>query len=140
SSRSLPSVRRFCRVCWNSGAVPVAREPALAELVVPHADHPPSIGQGDPHLFEIEAVLGGRRRLGRRCLGRRIAELGLDGTASGECECGEQDDARSAGDAPAHRTAFRYTAWPSVFRDRKSTRLNSSHVSISYAVFCLKKK
>src|SRR5207249_10241621 len=27
-----------------------------------------------------------------------------------------------------------------LFRDRKSTRLNSSHVSISYAVFCLKKK
>src|SRR5699024_11872012 len=27
-----------------------------------------------------------------------------------------------------------------VKKDRKSTRLNSSHVSISYAVFCLKKK
>src|SRR5713101_9022804 len=27
-----------------------------------------------------------------------------------------------------------------VGRDRKSTRLNSSHMSISYAVFCLKKK
>src|SRR5690625_3679495 len=27
-----------------------------------------------------------------------------------------------------------------VFKDRKSTRLNSSHVAISYAVFCLKKK
>src|SRR5699024_12503319 len=27
-----------------------------------------------------------------------------------------------------------------VNKDRKSTRLNSSHVSISYAVFCLKKK
>src|SRR5690606_40576342 len=27
-----------------------------------------------------------------------------------------------------------------VHRDRKSTRLNSSHVKISYAVFCLKKK
>src|SRR5438477_5937983 len=27
-----------------------------------------------------------------------------------------------------------------VVRDRKSTRLNSSHMSISYAVFCLKKK
>src|SRR5690606_40911623 len=26
------------------------------------------------------------------------------------------------------------------FADRKSTRLNSSHVKISYAVFCLKKK
>src|SRR5699024_11873308 len=29
---------------------------------------------------------------------------------------------------------------PEVDEDRKSTRLNSSHVSISYAVFCLKKK
>src|SRR6266699_6408813 len=29
--------------------------------------------------------------------------------------------------------------WPPC-RDRKSTRLNSSHVRISYAVFCLKKK
>src|SRR5207253_9620682 len=28
----------------------------------------------------------------------------------------------------------------SPLRDRKSTRLNSSHVAISYAVFCLKKK
>src|SRR5690606_42144586 len=27
-----------------------------------------------------------------------------------------------------------------IARDRKSTRLNSSHVKISYAVFCLKKK
>src|SRR5690606_41576200 len=29
---------------------------------------------------------------------------------------------------------------PSNMADRKSTRLNSSHVKISYAVFCLKKK
>src|SRR5690606_39629654 len=29
---------------------------------------------------------------------------------------------------------------PGECRDRKSTRLNSSHVKISYAVFCLKKK
>src|SRR5699024_11839785 len=32
------------------------------------------------------------------------------------------------------------TCWADELRDRKSTRLNSSHVSISYAVFCLKKK
>src|SRR5439155_13222152 len=33
------------------------------------------------------------------------------------------------------------SAGPSrIHRDRKSTRLNSSHVAISYAVFCLKKK
>src|SRR5438874_9736149 len=30
--------------------------------------------------------------------------------------------------------------WALRRRDRKSTRLNSSHVEISYAVFCLKKK
>src|SRR5699024_12103190 len=30
--------------------------------------------------------------------------------------------------------------WLHLAQDRKSTRLNSSHVSISYAVFCLKKK
>src|SRR5437773_9221077 len=30
--------------------------------------------------------------------------------------------------------------WVSHFTDRKSTRLNSSHITISYAVFCLKKK
>src|SRR5690606_33937543 len=29
---------------------------------------------------------------------------------------------------------------PKRFKDRKSTRLNSSHVKTSYAVFCLKKK
>src|SRR5689334_8835447 len=29
---------------------------------------------------------------------------------------------------------------PTIQKDRKSTRLNSSHSSISYAVFCLKKK
>src|SRR5256885_5188186 len=28
----------------------------------------------------------------------------------------------------------------SIIKDRKSTRLNSSHLVISYAVFCLKKK
>src|SRR6266852_3528139 len=38
--------------------------------------------------------------------------------------------ARPKADAPQ--------AW--FYRDRKSTRLNSSHGSISYAVFCLKKK
>src|SRR5699024_11788954 len=32
------------------------------------------------------------------------------------------------------------TVLQGVHTDRKSTRLNSSHVSISYAVFCLKKK
>src|SRR5690625_1961098 len=36
--------------------------------------------------------------------------------------------------------AFNRFGWKNSARDRKSTRLNSSHVAISYAVFCLKKK
>src|SRR5438874_10006350 len=43
------------------------------------------------------------------------------------------DHARSGGPPPKSRRRCRR-------RDRKSTRLNSSHVEISYAVFCLKKK
>src|SRR3712207_7633943 len=34
----------------------------------------------------------------------------------------------------------RSAARPHLTEDRKSTRLNSSHANISYAVFCLKKK
>src|SRR3712207_7333768 len=36
--------------------------------------------------------------------------------------------------------ALRYDVTPPGLQDRKSTRLNSSHANISYAVFCLKKK
>src|SRR5215469_17808227 len=44
---------------------------------------------------------------------------------------------------PICRPPHRRTWWRGCGRwttDRKSTRLNSSHVEISYAVFCLKKK
>src|SRR5437660_3088783 len=53
---------------------------------------------------------------------------------------------RQAGTAAAQRAragrcaAARDVAQASRGEDRKSTRLNSSHVAISYAVFCLKKK
>src|SRR5438477_8970340 len=42
--------------------------------------------------------------------------------------------------ARARSRAADRTPLPAQERDRKSTRLNSSHMSISYAVFCLKKK
>src|SRR2546430_11104535 len=45
-----------------------------------------------------------------------------------------------AGDLPLRRTQSRKVFAVSRGRDRKSTRLNSSHSQISYAVFCLKKK
>src|SRR2546422_5361370 len=55
---------------------------------------------------------------------------------------------RSPGNAagPARKSPFRVPRprrarwWHSRAGDRKSTRLNSSHGYISYAVFCLKKK
>src|SRR5258708_10920984 len=49
-------------------------------------------------------------------------------------------DAMVSGLAPG-RLALTWMVGKSTFgRDRKSTRLNSSHQIISYAVFCLKKK
>src|SRR3712207_7820827 len=48
-----------------------------------------------------------------------------------------------SGDCPldgAVGIAFDGAALPDLPIDRKSTRLNSSHANISYAVFCLKKK
>src|SRR5690242_20865239 len=58
-----------------------------------------------------------------RCGGGKTGRAGSD--RSGLCQI---DSAR------------RYKRALFCDRDRKSTRLNSSHMSISYAVFCLKKK
>src|SRR5437879_12418947 len=50
------------------------------------------------------------------------------------------DQAVAAFDQREHRLAFADAAFAADDQDRKSTRLNSSHRCISYAVFCLKKK
>src|SRR3712207_7883841 len=42
--------------------------------------------------------------------------------------------------ATGERADLRVGVAAELHRDRKSTRLNSSHANISYAVFCLKKK
>src|SRR5437870_13336820 len=47
---------------------------------------------------------------------------------------------RDRGRETRARSAFPRPQRHGAPRDRKSTRLNSSHVAISYAVFCLKKK
>src|SRR3712207_7793538 len=41
---------------------------------------------------------------------------------------------------PVLRSRVVWEGVPQPLQDRKSTRLNSSHANISYAVFCLKKK
>src|SRR5699024_12840082 len=66
-------------------------------------------------------------------------------TASARRRCRHRRKKRSrSSTAPARnspgRTRSRTTLRRARRADRKSTRLNSSHVSISYAVFCLNKK
>src|SRR3712207_7256707 len=87
-------------------------------------------------LFRSQVVADGRPALGDRPRGevggKRVA-LGVDGDDEAErrggCHAlveGEVVGGRKVGGA--------------ALGDRKSTRLNSSHANISYAVFCLKKK
>src|SRR5690606_41880388 len=54
----------------------------------------------------------------------------------------EASEARNLGLRPPHFREVRAAPAKAeeLAEDRKSTRLNSSHVKISYAVFCLKKK
>src|SRR5690606_40528830 len=86
----------------------------IAELVPVEAHPQDAVVLGGGEIDEHEAVVG---------------ELGRDGDAEqsplGACD-GRPFDVVCTGAVQA--------------RDRKSTRLNSSHVKISYAVFCLKKK
>src|SRR5258707_8447804 len=57
-------------------------------------------------------------------------------------EAGQEDELVGRRDAPAtlEIELGEEEGDVDVVRDRKSTRLNSSHANISYAVFCLKKK
>src|SRR3712207_7355618 len=50
-------------------------------------------------------------------------------------ECGVEIEVDAYGDRRGQRLVGEHSR-----EDRKSTRLNSSHANISYAVFCLKKK
>src|SRR3989454_12125933 len=54
----------------------------------------------------------------------------------GACAC----EVGWAVESPARRCGAAAAVAAAICRDRKSTRLNSSHLVISYAVFCLKKK
>src|SRR5690349_22008133 len=78
---------------------------------------------------------------------RKLNQINLDGTVGPWRNClglKQYVNQELQGYAHAHSSVYqRAVAEGSAydkFRDRKSTRLNSSHVEISYAVFCLKKK
>src|SRR3712207_8318304 len=59
-------------------------------------------------------------------LAAELGHAGLEGDAGPRARVLEEEAERLAGQV--------------AVQDRKSTRLNSSHANISYAVFCLKKK
>src|SRR5258708_17753506 len=75
-------------------------------------------------LFPYTTLFRSSARLPERPRGGQ--EYGAQGRA-GEPAAAEPGGPQAAGEQPTHP-------------DRKSTRLNSSHQIISYAVFCLKKK
>src|SRR5438034_3781158 len=67
---------------------------------------------------------------------RSIVEVASPSAAEGTF----QRELEAASQAVFHKSWSDATVRFSELRDRKSTRLNSSHTVISYAVFCLKKK
>src|SRR5690606_41925849 len=85
-------------------------------------------------IFALEV-----RRVTRECLSPVDFVVAVSTTPAARRPCSNDDD------APHQRSPSEYI--PHIHlngtiaaQDRKSTRLNSSHVKISYAVFCLKKK
>src|SRR3712207_8900733 len=76
---------------------------------------------------------------------RSLVVVGLV-LALGACGAGGVKEEAKARPLPEDEKALRPGEYrseefkPSFSLDRKSTRLNSSHANISYAVFCLKKK
>src|SRR2546427_8269262 len=90
-------------------------------------------------LFPYTTLFRSGFRRGRR-LQRRIAAVPArcrDGVADGEEHRERQQQRRLAHGLAAVDGVLEVVA---LEQDRKSTRLNSSHSQISYAVFCLKKK
>src|SRR3712207_7782004 len=77
----------------------------------------------------------GVHHLDRRCRGGVVGAAALqEPYYLGSAVAGTVHDCLDA--VPGHQLCDRHAA----DGDRKSTRLNSSHANISYAVFCLKKK
>src|SRR5690242_21184163 len=86
-------------------------------------------------LFPYTTLFRSRGLRGAREAPRRQAGAAVQFVRVDERGVGERADVRRPARPvrdPVHRRR--------PARDRKSTRLNSSHMSISYAVFCLKKK
>src|SRR5699024_12277158 len=93
-------------------------------------------------LFPYTTLFRSRRPGGRRRRPRPRAALLQEAggmSALGVYLPGTSPMHRAPAGAKISALVVLVVAMSVLVRDRKSTRLNSSHVSISYAVFCLKK-
>src|SRR5215208_5010795 len=112
--------------------------PIAAQRVPPSATSPRALSTGTSATARVACTI---RASGIWNRGRLSVPLGSGGVgevpAKAELAAGRGVGTGTAGSAehPASSTMTNPTG-----QDRKSTRLNSSHVAISYAVFCLKKK
>src|SRR5947208_4949338 len=117
------------------GRCPPRRLPGLALAEQrPAVLHRAGARKGTPLQRQVHRPPG-RERVGGR--GRAVhARLRARARHVEDARAGDAD---GAGHRPTATSPY-YSAEPSSSLDRKSTRLNSSHQIISYAVFCLKKK
>src|SRR5699024_8351433 len=139
-------------------APPTERIVVVEDVLELAVDHPHVV-----HLQSRHANSEGAGAIDLTTLVRQSLRMRPDRIVLGECRGGEIREllqalntgheggcgtvhANTAADVPARLEALGAlggldrAALASQVADRKSTRLNSSHVSISYAVFCLKKK
>src|SRR3712207_3791848 len=118
--------------------------PRVTQQVLQRQAQEAGVSVGDEALFDLELDLAPGLRLLQ--LGGDVARQGtqVDGPAAhlrARHPREVQEVVYEEGHAPAGGAyAPHVAAALSVELDRKSTRLNSSHANISYAVFCLKKK
>src|SRR5690625_6267876 len=105
-------------------------------LVLPHPARFSETARSGPCLGETGRHNGHRTTLpiGRRRLADDVVER-----AAERAQAGEPDIQADVGHAALRRAEQEHRPLDAT-ADRKSTRLNSSHVAISYAVFCSKKK
>src|SRR3989449_6631837 len=92
------------------------------------------VGEGEPGGAGARRLAGARPGEDPRGNGDHRVDAGRQTRDESGAEQGHEGDERTMGQRvgePVHHA---------LQRDRKSTRLNSSHGYISYAVFCLKKK
>src|SRR5690625_4803207 len=123
-----------------SGEAPANTDPIFDKIVDETSAEVDAIFNGDSHQTYAYSAPGPDDHE------RPVVQTGDNGGLLGSItlEYGEADGWSLAEDGleliPTADADLEACAGDPVFEDRKSTRLNSSHVAISYAVFCLKKK